>query len=165
MKKLVLILSAALLALCFAGCGAKDNGVAGTIDSAGNLSIFVPDGYTMVPGGPFGVPEGDENSIGLLPTDSEDTLSDYVQVYLQTETEAKAGVELTKTLNDAKEVKKTVGNSEWTGCEYTANDVTYLSLWAPYEDKGLQVNMGGHELDDSFTYAVLDSLVNPLPSE
>ena len=179
-KLLALTLALVLIASCFAACGSKssapasgdnaaanDNGPASAnteapaapaadVQSWGNISLAVPEGYTLKGGSLFDEEDPDQLTIsgqGL----------DYFQVSIvESEEDAKDNLDMTKSLNEElkpEDVTVTANGVTWTGVYYNSYGYDCFQVYAKLNGKIVQVNGCGCKQDSSLANAVLSSIV------
>lgn len=182
MKKLLAILLALAMILCFAACGEKqdanndspDGGNTDTGDKApevkgeqkswGEISVFVPEGYNLNGGSITGVDDEDPKQC-YMQTDPA-SMYDYFWIITKDEESALADIEMTKSLNNAEDLTLEVDGKTWKGCSYVYStsfngDVTIGSVCCTIDGATYVVNFSGHAPDSPEMTAILGSVKAP----
>ncbi|MGN0487861.1 MAG: hypothetical protein ACI4HO_01210 [Ruminococcus sp.] len=146
MKKLAYSLLAVIIAatMIFAvtGCSGGADNPAGEVKTAGNLSVFVPEKWTLIPGTAGGIE--DDNSLFLK--ESEDS-TEYLWVQIQDKDTVKSSLE--SSLEDDIE-PITLDGVEWTG---KVNMIT-----AEKDGTVFLVAQYGYDFNDSLVQYILKSV-------
>ena len=170
MKKIIALAASVALAACCAlgaagcsGTSANTNDAANTTAAStpsgetqtlGNVTVFVPEGYTLQPG-TEGAESDDE--AWIYPATSGDAI-DYYWITRNAEN-AEASIDVTKSLNEgAEDVTFTVGSTEWKGAAYEADGAPTAIVAATVNGTNYLVLLSNHELDAPETQAILGSL-------
>ena len=153
---LVLIMTATLFAAC-GGSDVGDNGddVKGETQTSGNITIFVPEGFTLKGEDMFG--DEDPNKLTL----SKDGSSfDYFMVSAGfTQDNAEMSIEGTRSANEGcEDVEIKVGDVTWTGVAYTWSSVDVVVVTAPMGEGYVLFTSSGHGKDDATCKTVLESI-------
>ena len=111
MKKIIALILALIMMLVFASCGS----VKGEQKTWGNISVFVPEKYSLNGGSLAN--DNDKNQCTIKPEQSTN-MYDYFIVAITNAKNALSNIESTKSVNNAEDVTVKVGDTEWKGCKY-----------------------------------------------
>ena len=172
-KILVLTLALVLVVSCFAACGENNSAApanndasanndapattaapAGATQTWGNITVLVPDGFTLDGGSMF-----DDNSADDLTLTGSGL--NYFQIsILENEDSAKDNLDMTKSFNEeAKPEDVTVSaNGAWTGVYYNSYGYDCFQVYATVNGKVVQVNGCGYKPDSATAVDVLSSI-------
>ncbi len=175
-KILALILAVAMLATVMVACGGKMDEskeantatseiggadaptVAGSEQTWGELTVFVPDSMTMEGGNGTYDPD-DPKTLWLK---DKEKLTNYIKVMIiDSEDNAKNNLETTKEMNEKynpSDIKVTAGDHEWTGISYTASGYDCVMLYSVVGEKVYSTMSAGYASDGDVLKAVLSSL-------
>ncbi|MBQ7715276.1 MAG: hypothetical protein IJT70_05340 [Clostridia bacterium] len=164
LKIFAVVMVLALVVTVFAACGDKKEGTDedGSADDAkgatqtwGNITIFVPEGYTLNGGDMF-----DKEDPDKLTLNKEGSSYDYVMVSANfTEDEATTSIDTTKSFNDGcEDVEITAGANTWKGVAYNASGVDCISLYAQIGEGYVVLSSGGMSKDDATFKTILGSI-------
>ena len=152
-KVIAIMLAAALASAVLASCGNKGkvvdgsdggNGNSATVTGEdrtwGNITIFVPDGFTLKGGDIL----SDENP-DKLTLNSDDSDMTYVTVTANADDDnVKMGIESTRSMNEgAEDYTVAAGETEWTGVTYNASGYQCYALCAPMGDGYVMLTCAG----------------------
>lgn len=131
--------------------------VAGSEQSWGEITVFVPDSMNMQ-GGNGSFDPDDPKTVWLY---DNDKATNYIEVtILDSEDNAKSNVEMSKDVNTTyspEEIAFTAGG-EWNGIAYDAHDIPCTVAYTVIGDKVYYILAAGHEYDSDVMKAVLSSL-------
>ena len=166
MKKMLSIVLAftMLAALCACGSGGESGGgggaesVKGSTQEWGNLSLFVPDGYSLIGGSLIDAEDPDSAWILL---DSDNTHY-FLIVIVEDKEDAVGSLEMTKEANEANggagDVTMNAGGAAWTGYAYKYNSTDCFELYAEVNGKWVTVSGAFNAYNSDVTLAVLGGL-------
>ena len=162
MKKPVVLLGLVFVLLLgmLAGCSdsstpAAAEAVKGSVQTWGNISIFVPEGMTLS-GGSLIDPE-DPDSLWIQLDENQ---MHYFLVNIVDEETAVSSVDATKEMNDgAADVSVTIGSITWKGAAYKYAGMTdCFQMWASVNGKIALVQAAWYAYDGAEAKAVLESI-------
>ena len=154
-KIFALVLALIMTATMFASCGGDSSDVKGETQTSGNITIFVPEGFTLKGEDMFG--DEDPNKLTL----SKDGSSfDYFMVSAGfTQDNAEMSIEGTRSANEGcEDVEIKVGDVTWTGVAYTWSSVDVVVVTAPMGEGYVLFTSSGHGKDDATFKTVLESI-------
>lgn len=153
---LALILLVSLLSACDKGAApAAAESVKGSVQTWGNISVFVPEGMTLTGGSLIDHDDPDALWIQL-----DENPMHYFLVNIVTQDVAISGVDTTKEMNsDTKDVTLDLGGNTWTGVTYKyAGMSDCFQMWAPMNGKIALVQAAWYAYDGAEAKAVLQSI-------
>lgn len=166
-KKIIALILAALAAfVMLAACGGGNEGgggggnaaVKGSTQEWGNLSLFIPDGYSLIGGSLIDAEDPDSAWILL---DSDNTHYFLIGV-VDGKSDAEDSLDMTKEMNEANggagDVTLNAGGVSWTGYAYKYNSTDCFELYAEVGGKWVTVSSAYHAYDSDLTLAVLGGL-------
>ena len=137
---------------------ASEASPAGKIETWGNLTVFVPEGFSLTGGSLLS--KEDQNSLWIQ-LDANKSI--YYLISIVAEDVAKNGVETTKEMNaeyDPVDVKFTTGSIEWTGVSYVYSGSTdCFYIYSNIDGKTVIVQAGWNTYDSEQTKTILASIV------
>lgn len=138
--------------------GSGDSGVAGSEQTWGNLTVFVPD--TMDFKGGDGTFDPDDKNTAWL--NGKEKATDYIKVtILDSEDNAKSNVDTTKSMNESykpTDVKLSLSNGDWTGVYYSASGTDCIAMYSVIGGKVYYTMSAGFKESDETLKAVVESL-------
>jgi hypothetical protein len=163
-KILALVLMLALTVTLFAACGGEktdadgDSGdakVKGETQTWGNVTLFVPEEYTLNGGNVI-----DPEDPDVLTLNKGDSFRDYIMLSANfTEDNATSSIDTTRSLNDgAEDIEIAAGANTWKGVAYNASGVDCISVYANIGEGYVVVSSAGLTKDDAVLSAVLESV-------
>ena len=175
-KLFALLLAVAMLASVMTACGDKkdtagsditpaatadgngDTGVAGSEQTWGNLTVFVPDTMDFKGGNGTFDPD-DRNTVWLY---GKEKVTDYIKItILDSEDDAKSNIETTYSMNEEYspiECKLALSNGDWTGIDYSASGTDCVILYSVVVGKVYFTMSAGFPANSDVLNAVLESL-------
>ncbi len=164
LKIIALVMMLTLVVTVFASCGDKKEGsdegaseasAKGETQTWGNITIFVPEGYTLNGGDMF-----DSENPDKLTLNKEGSSYDYVMISANfTEDNAVSSIDTTKEMNEGSEdVEITAGANTWKGVAYNASGVDCISLYAKIGEGYVVLSSAGMSKDDATFKTVLESI-------
>ncbi len=155
MKKIITLILALIMMLVFASCGS----VKGEQKTWGNISVFVPEKYSLNGGSLAN--DNDKNQCTIKPEQSTN-MYDYFIVAITNAKNALSNIASTKSVNNAEDVTVKVGDTEWKGCKYLYDSVSGKidcgMIYAEIGDVTYQVSFCGHAPESEEMNAILASL-------
>ena len=151
---LTLVLALTLLAACGGGEDAAD--VKGETQTWGEITLFVPEEYTLKGGDMFG-----EEAPNRLTLNKGESSFEYIMVGSgYTEDEAASSIDMTRSVNEGcEDIEITAGANTWTGVAYNSLGVDCVSVSAPIGDGYVLITSAGAAKDDAAFNKVLESIV------
>ena len=165
MKKLISILLAIAMLAALCACGSGGNGseaepeaVKGETQEWGNLSVFVPEGNSLVGGSLIDAEDPDSAWILL---DSDNTHYYLIGVVAGQE-DAEDGIIATKEINEvnggAGDVTVEAGGVSWTGYAYISSGIDCFMLCGQVAGGWVTVTSAYHTYNSAETIAILESI-------
>jgi len=162
MKKFIkiacIVMILALTVTMFASCGGGEDSadVKGETQTWGDITLFVPEEYTLKGGDMF----GDEVPNRLTLNKGESSF-EYIMVGSgYTEDEVDSSIEMTRSINEGcEDIEIKAGANTWTGVAYNSLGVDCVSVSAPIGDGYVLITSAGAAKDDAAFNAVLESIV------
>ena len=158
---LMLVMAATLLAACGGGNAADTDGgnggsgAKGETQTWGNITVFVPEGFTLNGGDMF-----DKEDPDKLTLNKDGSSYEYFMVTAGfTQDNAEMSIEGTRQANEGTEdVEIKVGDVTWKGVAYTWSSLDEVVVAAPMGEGYVLFTSSGHGKDDATFKAVLESL-------
>lgn len=159
-KVLGLVLALVLLVSLLSGCDfnsmlSGQDRVEGSVQTWGNISVFVPNGMTLSGGSLTNHDDPDALMVQL-----DENQMHYFLVTVMDREDAEDSVKITKEMNsDAKDITMKVGDTTWTGVNYKfAGTSDCFELWALIDGKVALVQAAWYTCDSAEAKAVLESI-------
>ncbi len=162
LKILAILLVFVLSATVFAACGESgddtgDSGetVKGETKTGGNITIFVPEGFTFENKDGF----GDESANDAKLT-NDSSVFDYFMLKVNwSEESVNSSIETSRSLNDgAEDVEITAGDVTWKGIAYNSLGYDMVIVYAPMGSGYSYFTACSHTKDDATLKAILESI-------
>ena len=160
MKKLKrigwLLLGGMCLLLCLAGCGGEGAKVEvpGEQQTWGNLSVFVPEGMTLV-GGAIGDSE-DKDCLQIV---NPDDLFAYFIISIMEPDQAEMNIAITKELNDGKDIPEwKTGELTWHGVFHEYDGIPCYQIMTTSGETTFTVMSAGYEAESDISNAILSAV-------
>lgn len=155
---------AVVLLLCIAACDGGDREPAmpkGSLQTWGEISVFVPEGYALHGGAIVGSKTDDVKQCSIQP--EKPNSYDYYWIISTTAEKAVENIATTKEVNAADDITVKANGTEWKGCHYlykplSGRAVDCGSIYRTDGDIVYQVNFAGHAPDSVEMTAVLASI-------
>lgn len=128
----------------------------GKIIEAGNLKVFLPDGYNMTTGSNTGDPDDNQVWFHVTPP----TFFNYYWIIRNDNvTQIDSNISLSKKMNNGEDVAPfELNGTNWSGMTYMYGDVVCNTLKGDAKDTHYQVTVIGHEIASEEVQTVLSSI-------
>lgn len=154
MKKIIAVLMVLTLMLSLCACDGS-SAPKGEEKTWGNITVFVPDGWTLTEGSL--IDEQDPDSLSLKDPDAG--LLSYVNVLVDDEESIDANISATKEYNEgAEDATVKAGDKEWTGVTYESMSYKCGYLKTIAGDKVIAAYYCGYDTSDAALLVILESL-------
>ena len=137
--------------------GNANESIGGKLQKAGNIHIFVPEGYTCKTGTNLGEPDDNQIWLQTVPP----TITDYVWVIVQENEEAlDLNISMSKSINQARDLEPfMIDDTSWGGITYDYGELVCNVLKGKNGKAMFQVTVIGHTVDSDLAQKVLGSIV------
>lgn len=159
-KVLAPVLALVLLVSLLSGCDLNrvltgQTPVEGSVQTWGNISVFVPKGMTLSGGSLTNHYDPDALMLQL-----DENQMHYFLVTVMDREDAEDSVKITKEMNtDAADITVKIGDANWTGVTYKfAGTSDCFELWTPMGEKVALVQAAWYTCDSAEAKAVLESI-------
>lgn len=137
--------------------GNANESIGGKLQKAGNIRIFVPEGYTCKTGTNLGEPDDNQIWLQTVPP----TFTDYFWVIVQENEEAlEQNISMSKSINQARDLEPfSIDDTTWSGITYDYGELVCNVLKGKNDRAMFQVTVIGHTVDSDLAQKVLGSIV------
>lgn len=168
MKKIIALVLVLMLTFGLVACGGSAEGedtgdvataeeVKGAVATAGQISVFVPEGYKLSMGSITGADDSDTTQCYIQP--ETPSMTDYFWIMVKdSEESAASSIAMTKDVNEAADITINA-DVNWTGCHYVwGDDLDCGVVCGTVNGVVYQVNFAGHAPTSAEMLAVLNSI-------